>query len=447
LHHSKKRGKSKRLTVAEYAIFCRWIRGARYVTNLSPAAIESDGPFLSVTPRQLEVLALIREHGTVTRAEIGARLGSSASQVSRLTAPLIALELVTVEQRLPHAEGRPTELLALAGDTHYVIGIDIGGRAQEAVVANLRGTVVGAAQAAGPLPDRRAAIIEHLVSLVDRALADACVSQQQVLGAGAGVRAIIDPVSGVISAGPETPSWSPLWSEFDLRAELTQALPWRRVVIDDTVRALAASERRYGNAAGFDDFVYLLADSGIGAALIIEGRPYIGPGHLAGEVGHITLDHDGPLCGCGRRGCVECYASTSAMIELGRGLDPEIATIDDVIERARNGAPQMLRILETGGTALGRAVAIIINLLSPALIVLGGAAITSADYLDRVYATARAESLEQPFRAVRIVPSDIRVSSGARGAATLILDELFSASAQKLKVVQSPESRVQGATK
>lgn len=417
------------------------------MTNLSPAAIESDGPFLSVTPRQLEVLALIREHGTVTRAEIGARLGSSASQVSRLTAPLIALELVTVEQRLPHAEGRPTELLALAGDTHYVIGIDIGGRAQEAVVANLRGTVVGAAQAAGPLPDRRAAIIEHLVSLVDRALADACVSQQQVLGAGAGVRAIIDPVSGVISAGPETPSWSPLWSEFDLRAELTQALPWRRVVIDDTVRALAASERRYGNAAGFDDFVYLLADSGIGAALIIEGRPYIGPGHLAGEVGHITLDHDGPLCGCGRRGCVECYASTSAMIELGRGLDPEIATIDDVIERARNGAPQMLRILETGGTALGRAVAIIINLLSPALIVLGGAAITSADYLDRVYATARAESLEQPFRAVRIVPSDIRVSSGARGAATLILDELFSASAQRQKGVQGQVSSVQGAVK
>ncbi len=417
------------------------------MTNLSPAAIESDGPFLSVTPRQLEVLALIREHGTVTRAEIGARLGSSASQVSRLTAPLIALGLVTVEQRLPHAEGRPTELLALAGDTHYVIGIDIGGRAQEAVVANLRGTVVGAAQAAGPLPDRRAAIIEHLVSLVDRALADACVSQQQVLGAGAGVRAIIDPVSGVISAGPETPSWSPLWSEFDLRAELTQALPWRRVVIDDTVRALAASERRYGNAAGFDDFVYLLADSGIGAALIIEGRPYIGPGHLAGEVGHITLDHDGPLCGCGRRGCVECYASTSAMIELGRGLDPEIATIDDVIERARNGAPQMLRILETGGTALGRAVAIIINLLSPALIVLGGAAITSADYLDRVYATARAESLEQPFRAVRIVPSDIRVSSGARGAATLILDELFSASAQRQKGVQGQVSSVQGAVK
>jgi len=417
------------------------------VTNKPPAAIEPDGPFLAITPRQLEVLGLIRDHGVVTRAEIGARLGSSASQISRLTAPLIALDLVTVEQRLTHAEGRPTELLALADDTHYVAGLDIGGRTQEAVVANLRGTVVGVAHAAGPLPDRRAAIIDHLVSLVDRALADAGISQQQVLGAGAGVRAIIDPVSGVISAGPETPSWSPLWSDFDLRAELARALPWRRVVIDDTVRALAAAERRYGNATGFGDFVYLLADSGIGAAFIIDGRPYIGPGHLAGEVGHITLDQNGPICGCGRRGCVECYASTSAMIELGRALDPGIETIDELIERANAGDLRMRRILDAGGVALGRAVAIIINLLSPALIVLGGAAITSADYLDRVYATAQAESLEHPFRAVRIVPSDIRVSSGARAAATLMLDELFSASAQKAKVVQSPVSSVQGAAK
>jgi len=211
--------------------------------------------------------------------------------------------------------------------------------------------------------------------------------------------------------------------------------------------ALAAAEGRYGNAAGFDVFVYLLADSGIGAALIIDGRPYIGPGHLAGEVGHITLDRNGPLCGCGRRGCVECYASTSAMFERGRALDPGIGTIADVIDRAENGDPRMRQILDSGGTALGRAVAIIINLLSPALIVLGGAAITSGHYLDRVYATARSESLEPPFRAARIVPSDIRVSSGARGAATLILDELFSTPAQKPKGVQSPMSRVQGTGK
>ncbi len=406
--------------------------GVRYVASQTPKLDEPAGPFLALTQRQLAVLGIIRDREGITRAEIGAELGSSASQVSRLTAPLIALGLVTVAPRSVHAEGRPVEPLALAEDTHYVAGLDIGGRAQEAVVCNLRGAIVGSARSAGPLPDRRESIVAYLVALVEAALTDADVVPDQVLGAGVGVRAIVDPVSGVISAGPETPSWSPLWSDFDLRAELAGALPWPRMVIDDTVRALAAAERRYGHAAGFDDFVYLLADSGIGAALLIDGRPYIGPGHLAGEVGHITLDHAGPLCGCGRRGCVECYASTSAMLESGRMLDPGIDTIDDLIDRAMGGDERIHRILVDGGTALGRAVAIVINLLSPSLIVIGGAAIASAVYRDQMLETARTESLEHPFRAARIVPSDIRLSSGARGAATLILDELFRAPSAKM---------------
>ena len=257
----------------------------------------------------------------ITRAEIAERLQSSASQVSRLTAPLIKRKLVTVEPRLPFVEGRPTELLALADATHYVVGLDVGGLAQDAVITNLQGAIVGSAHVSGSPPESRATIVDQLVELVDAALADAGVSREQVLGVGVGVRAIIDPVSGVISAGPETPAWSPIWVDFDLRNQLAQALPWPRIVIDDTVRALAAAERRYGSARGTDDFVYLLADSGIGAAIMIDGRPYIGPGHLAGEVGHITLDRDGPMCGCGRRGCVEMYASTSAMVALGREID------------------------------------------------------------------------------------------------------------------------------
>ena len=389
---------------------------------------EPGDPFLAVTRRQLEVLGIIRDRGVITRAEIAERLHASASQVSRLTAPLIARELVAVESRLAHVEGRPTELLTLARDRHYVAGLDIGGLAQETVIANLRGEVVGSAHAAGPLPNSRAAIVAHLVALVDAALADAEVVSEQILGAGVGVRAIVDPVSGIVSAGPETPSWSPLWSDFDLRTELALALPWQRLVVDDTVRALAAAERRLGAAAGFDDFVYLLADSGIGATLMIGGHPYIGPGHLAGEAGHITLDRDGPMCGCGRRGCVECYASTSAMVERGQAFDPGIETIDDLIARAESGDARMRQILADGGIALGRAIAIVLNLLSPALIVIGGAAVASATYLEQARDTAKAEALGQSFRTARIVPSDIRVSSGAQGAATLILDEIFTPS-------------------
>ncbi len=383
------------------------------------------GPRLAETPRQLEVLDIIREHGVVTRAEIAVLLDASASQASRLTAPLIKRRVVTVEPRLPYVEGRPTELLTLAERGHYVVGLDIGGMAEDAGVANLRGTVVGAARAVGPLPESRSNIVDLLVELIERAIANAGVPDDEILGVGVGVRAIIDPVSGVISAGPETPRWSPVWADFDLRHLLAEALPWSNLVVDDTVRALASAERRYGDARGTTDFVYLLADSGIGATLMIDGRPYIGPSHLAGEVGHITLDGEGPICGCGRRGCVEMYASTSAMIARGQEIDSSIESIQHLIERADAGNDACRQILRAGGTALGRAIAILLNLLSPTLVVIRGRATASKVYMEHAKASAELESLAQPFRSVRIVSSAIELNAGAQGAATLILDELF----------------------
>lgn len=411
----------------------------RVVTDMANAKRTTSpptGPFLAETPRQLEVLRIIRDHGVITRGEIASLLQTSASQVSRLTAPLIARNLVTVEPRLPYAEGRPTELLTLATNAHYVVGLDVGGLAQDAVVTNLRGTVVGTAHASGSPAASRSSIIASLVDLVDRVVGDARVPKHQILGVGVGVRAIIDPVSGVISAGPETPAWSPVWVDFDVRDQLAEALPWYRLTIDDTVRALAVAERRYGNARNVDDFVYLLADSGIGAALSIGGRPYIGPGHLAGEVGHVTLDRRGPVCGCGRRGCVEMYASTSAMVARGKAINPRIATFEELNARSQRGDAACREILADGGAALGRAIAILLNLLSPALVVLGGRATASPVYMECARASAQAETLAQPFRSARIVTSELPINSGALGAATLILDELFGSAPPSLSVTR-----------
>ena len=101
----------------------------------------SDSAFRMTTPRQLEVLRVIRDHGVITRAEIAEVLQSSASQVSRLTAPLISRHLVTVEPRLPLVEGRPTELLTLADHTHYVVGIDIGKTTFHVIGLDKRGRI------------------------------------------------------------------------------------------------------------------------------------------------------------------------------------------------------------------------------------------------------------------------------------------------------------------
>lgn len=393
-------------------------------TDRPPAYFDAGLP-LAQTPRELQVLHLLREHGVLTRADLAALLQTSASQVSRSTAPLIRRNVVSVERRLPLVEGRPAELLALAESSYFVVGLDIGGLAQDAVVATLSGTVVGAAHARGPLPDSRERVIHHITGLVSRAIESANVLLDQVLGVGVGVRAIIDPVSGVIASGPETPHWSPVWVDFDLRQELSTAFPGKALVIDDTVRALAAAEHHLGDARGIGDFVFVLADSGIGAALMIEGRPYIGPSHLAGEIGHITLDASGPLCSCGRRGCVEMYASTSAMIERAKAYDPAIRTIDDLISSADSGNAECHEILTVGGAALGRSIAILLNLLSPALVMISGRAAAASAYMQSARTTAKLESLPQPFQSARIVTTDMSADSGARGAAVLILNKLF----------------------
>jgi len=120
------------------------------------------------------------------------------------------------------------------------------------------------------------------------------------------------------------------------------------------------------------------------------------------------------------------FASTSAMVALGQEIDPSITTIDELVERAVAGDAAGRQILIAGGAALGRAIAILLNLLSPALVVIGGRATASQLYTEQARQTASVESLAQPFRSARIITSDIELTSGAQGAATLILNELFT---------------------
>jgi predicted NBD/HSP70 family sugar kinase len=323
-------------------------------------------------------------------------------------------------------EGRPTELLALAADRYYVLGLDVGGLSQQAVVANLRGEVVGSVATARPLSTGRAGIIDHIARLVDHVLAGAHVAHEQVLGLGIGLRAVVDPISGVITGGPETPAWSPAWIDFAIRDELARVLPWQRIAVDDTVRALGIAEGRYGAAMGEPDFAYPLADSGIGAAIMIGGRPYIGPGHIAGEVGHITLDPEGEPCACGKAGCLETLASSSAILARARALPGcEQIELDALFTAAEAGDPNARSLLQEGGVALGRGIAVVVNLLAPRLIVVGGAMTGSALYLAAATETARTQVLGRIGRTWRIVHGQLGPLAGASGAGTMILDTLF----------------------
>ena len=379
-------------------------------------------------PRQLTVLRLIRRFGPVTRAQIGLRAKLSASQVSRLTSELIERGLIETEREPAVSRNRPADRLTLSAGRHATIGLDIGGITQGAVVANLRGDVIASIQETHNLSVHREALIDYLDGLIRRALDQSGVAEDRILGLGVAFRAIVDPAVGVITRGPESPFWTNSWTNLAVRDLLRQRFPWERIAVDDTVRVLGLAEARYGLGSKESDFVYVLADTGIGAALMINARSYIGPSRLSGEIGHLTIDPLGPVCACGKRGCIEAYAASQAMLERANREQPGIAaTIADLDMLAREGDVIAVRVLADAGAVFGQGLAALLNILGPKLIVVSGVSAVSDIFLDAAWHAAKSEAVEQASRDVRLVPSRLGPLAGAAGSAAMILDQLFEA--------------------
>jgi len=379
-------------------------------------------------PRQLTVLRLVRRYGPITRAQIGLRAKLSASQVSRLTSELIETGLIETERAPAVSRNRPADRLMLSAEKHATVGLDIGGVAQQAVVANFRGEVIASIQDSVNLAVQPEALVDYLDGLIRRVLAQAGVSEEQVLGLGLAFRAIVDPNLGVITRGPESPFWTNSWTNLAVRELLLARFPGKHIAVDDTVRVLGLAEARHGLGARESDFVYILADAGIGAALLINGKTYIGPSRISGEIGHLTIDPNGPVCACGKRGCIETYASSQAMLERANREQPGIAaTVGELDGRAREGDALAIRVLSEAGAIFGRGLAALLNVLGPRLIVVSGANAVSDIYLAAAWQAAKSGAIEQASRDVRVIPSRLGPLAGATGSAAMILDQLFEA--------------------
>lgn len=362
----------------------------------------------------------------MTRAQIGQRARLSVSQVSRLTGELIEQGLIETEREPVTGRNRPADRLSLARVPHATIGLDIGGTKQQAVVANLRGEVIASVEDAVDLSSERETLVDYLEGLIWRVVAVSCVPAASVLGLGVAFRAIVDSARGMITRGPEAPWWTSSWNDLAVRGLLAERLPWERIAIEDTVRVLGIAEARYGAGAHEGDFVYVIADTGIGAALMINAKPYVGQNCVSGELGHITIDPHGLVCACGKRGCIETYASSRALLERAARDAPDGPTsIGDLDARAAAGDMRARTILTEGGERFGQGLAVVLNLLGPKLVVVGGAMTASGVYLDAAWRAAKQNAVEQAARDVRLVPSLLGPLAGAAGSAAMILDELF----------------------
>jgi predicted NBD/HSP70 family sugar kinase len=394
--------------------------------------------------RRLAILKLSRQAGPLTRREIAQRVGLSLSVAGRLTGELLAQGLLCEIGRSESDGGRPADLLAIAPNTAYVVGLDIGGRRQRAIVADLRGAIVASLVEPTPLSTERRVILDNLEQFIDRIIHEAGLPHSAVMGVGLALRAIVDSTAGIVYGWPNTPAWSAAWTDFAIRQALAARLPWPHIAVDDTVRTLGVAEALYGHGIQQQNFVFVLADTGIGMAIMVGGVPYLGPSHIAGEIGHITFGTTSTICDCGNTGCLETISSTTAILaQVRRRLnESHIRTvlrrsdseprIEEVIEAAESGDKLAYQIMIEAGEYFGSVLAIVLNLLGPKLVVVGGKLASSNVYLDAAWRLMKLRTLDQASREVRVERSQQGELGGARGAASLVLDALFSSGASNI---------------
>jgi glucokinase len=306
----------------------------------------------------------------------------------------------------------------------YAAGVDVGGTKIVALRVTRDGTDL--ARVTRPTPaDDMDATLDELVAALQQ------VAGPEVAAVGVGAAGLVEERTGVLRFAPNL-----AWRDAPIR-EVVERATGLPVVVDNDCTAAAYGELRVGAAVGVRDVLYLGVGTGIGGGLVLGGAVYRGAHGFAAEVGHIVVEDDGPVCGCGNRGCWETLASGNAITREGRvaarqhralaaraGGEPDAVTGPVVVEAAREGDAVARGIVEEAGRRLGVGIAGLVNVLDPELVVVGGGVAGAGDLLLDPARRAFRETVEGvAYRPdVPIVEAALGTDSVAIGAALLALD-------------------------
>ncbi|MDP9294343.1 MAG: ROK family transcriptional regulator [Actinomycetota bacterium] len=321
---------------------------------------------------RLRVVEALRERGTASRAEIARHTGLSRSTVSSLVADLQAHGLV-VDHRdgesLPSMPtGRPPTLLALDRSAGAALGIDFGHDRIHAAVSDLSRTILAESVREQDVDNCAVEALDLAAVMVGDLLDEVGLARGDVIGVGMALSGPIDHARGAVHETSILPGWAGL----AVGAEMSRRIGGLPVHLDNDANLGALAEVTLGAGREARNALYVMISAGIGAGLIVDGRPYRGRRGMAGEIGHVLVDETGPICRCGNRGCLETYASGPALVELLRSSRGEELTVAEMVRLAREGDAGCQRAIGDAGRILGRVVAAVCNVFNPEMVVVGG---------------------------------------------------------------------------
>ncbi|MEU0233375.1 MULTISPECIES: ROK family protein [unclassified Streptomyces] len=373
-----------------------------------------------------EIFATVLTAGPISRTQLAQRLGLVPSSVTRMLPPLLEHGyLREADDTAPQGRGRPQKMLHVNPDKHIVVGMKIGPAQVSGVVTDMAANVLARDEERIADCTPRTAL-SAAAALTNRLLSQAPEAADRVLGLGVGVSGHVDSAAGVCR-------YSALldWDKVNVAGPLQEAtgLP---VVVNNDVNTLVVAERWFGEGRDVDSFAVVTVGPGIGCGLLLDGGLFSGATGLAGELGHVPLDPAGPMCSCGRRGCLEALAGDRAVLRHLQDAGFPCTTIEEAITLARSGSNAArnvaLAAFAEAGSALGRGLAGVCNLLNLQKIIIAGEGAVAHD----LFGPAMNEALEA--RAFSTAAQDCHIHVDpvqhdlwARGAACLVIRDTVGA--------------------
>ncbi len=386
---------------------------------------------------QSTVLNVIRLKEPISRAEIAKLTKLTPPTVSSLVSELIDQNLITEEQASSSkAGGRKPIMLRINYSAYYIIGVYAAAEVIRGIITTMDGKIMfDHRKDIHELPSKDE-FMKLIIEIIHFILHQSKINKDSILGIGFAMHGLVNPDKGTAIFSPhlhltDLPLKETIEEEFNIP-----------VTVENDVRALAIGESWFGQGQGIPDFICLSVGRGIGSGIFIHNEIYQSSFHTAGEIGHTIIDVNGPKCQCGNNGCLEAYASESAILQrivyeesnnpdslLVHWLtdDKKELTIKLVFEAAKAGDPFAISVLTDAGRYLGIAAANMITLLKPSKLIVEGTIFEEGYFiLDPFKEMIKKYTFNSSHEVIDVVCSSLGKTGMVLGAITLVLQKIFN---------------------
>lgn len=390
------------------------------------------------------ILNTIRMRGEISRVELAEITGQSRASVTNITAELIRDNLIAEMQSPDRSRrGRRRIQLALNAEAAFVVGVKVSAFRISCAVANMQADVLSSVILPVRIQKRSVEFVADLIEEgIRHCISDARLHPDQISGIGIGIPGFVDSEQGFCY-------WTPLYQKgvVHLRDLIRERLHIDTCLENDA-NAVTMAHQWFGEGRDLDDFLVVTLEDGVGMGIVVNGHLYRGTRGIGAEFGHMVVEPDGVPCRCGKRGCLEAYVSDFSLVDAARKAlesgkwtyprDRDL-TVEAVTEAAREGVAALQEVFRQAGEILGRGLASLIQIFGPRRIILSGEGVRAGDLMFQpMMASMKKFTNQYQLEAVEIVIEKWRDTDWARGAASLVLQEIYKSPFSRVRPALSP---------